>query len=143
MQLEYIFKLIRENKGFRKEISLAAPELVEKIYALYASADAPTDRIKEWLEANKEVAERLYLKYTSTQVASAPVPALVEVKKVESIQKTTVKKSLKGSIINIDRSEVAYKDIIEKLTNDGAEYTGFTVVPDIKDGKAIWSLFFY
>lgn len=98
-------------------------------------------------------APKVNVKVIQNEVNSNPidVPSDKDMKlKYEYNPKSNILKTLGpsriskvGKIITIDRSEKAYRELIETSIKEMWIYRGCTITTDIIDNKAVWLVFFY
>lgn len=151
--IESFLRLIREQQSFRKELTRTVPMLIDKTYSYFSYPDAQEAKtyLIEWYN-NEENYKKIEPLLSKWQVATSPTTVGEATEQLTTTIKPQPNNSngasqdganMAGGIINIDRSESAYKELINRSIKENWKFRGFTLVPDIKDNKAIWSLFFY
>jgi hypothetical protein len=155
--IETVVRAIREERLFRNDFSKVADTIIDKVYSLYTNPNCTCKAaVIEWVNANVETVNTLLVKH------AADITAMTgDVEKATAVAKTTAAtapprpnthnpaaildnpKAKFGTVVNIDRDEDAYKVLIRQAMTDGWIYRGVAVIPDIVDGKAVWSIFFY
>jgi len=161
--LDIVLRAIREERNFRKDFSTAADSIVDKVYSYYTNPNCSCKAtIVTWINENVDVVNSLLTKHADAITAmSGDVAKAAELAKVSEAPKgakagpTTPParpslvdmlknpNSRMGHVIDIDRDPDAYKALIEKAVTEQWIYRGVNVVPDIVDGKAVWSVFFF
>jgi hypothetical protein len=153
--IEVILKTISESKPFRNDVSNAAPDIVDKIYSYYTNPNCTCkSAIVEWVNKNVDIVNKLV--ETHTQVIES---VAAELSKAAHITAEAAKnnqeqnqppydpsailknpKSKFGHMEIIDRSPIAYKELIEKAFTEQWMYRGCGISADVVDGKSVWML---
>jgi len=154
--IDLVLRSIREERAFRADFSKAADTILDKVYSYYTNPNCTckgaivnwikenTDTVNTLLETHKDAIAALSDEVTKAKEIAAeaaktnpPPPPRTP----EAMLKNP--KSKFGTVIDIDRDPDAYKALIHKAITEGWVYRGCTVVPDVVDGKAVWSVFFF
>lgn len=156
--IDIVLRAIREERSFRSDFSKAADSIVDKVYSFYTNPNCTCKAtIIDWIGKNTDAVNTLLTTHTekisllvaditkAAEIAASAkkenVPPQTHPRDPAAILKNPNSKF--GSVIDIERDPDAYKELIHKAIKEGWSYRGCTVVPDIVDGKAVWSVFFY
>jgi hypothetical protein len=152
-----VLRLLREERPFRADLSTAADVIVDKIYSYYTNPNCTCKgAIVDWIGKNTDTVNTLLAKHKdavaamTTEVAKATEVAAAAAKTNPSAPQPNNPAALLanpkakfGAVIDIERDPEAYKTLIHTAMTEGWIYRGCTVVPDVVDGKAVWSVFFF
>ena len=156
--IETILRAIRDEREFRKSFSEVADTIVDKVYSYYTNPNCTCKAsVIDWINANPDVTNSVIQKHASiisamtediskatklAEVAQAPTPRPGNTLPSRPPMMNNPKAKF-GEIVDIERDPEAYMAFIKNAMTEGWVYRGISVVPDIVDGKAVWSLFFY
>lgn len=155
-----VLRLIREERAFRSDFSKAADSIVDKVYSYYTNPNCTckgaivewigknTDTVNTLLDTHKEAvaASAAEVAKASTIIAKSPAPPNGPPKGPPQHNPAAMLNNPKahfGDVIDIARDPEAFKALIHNAMKEGWLYRGCTVVPDVVDEKAVWSVFFY
>jgi hypothetical protein len=155
--IEEFLKLVREVQAFRKELIKVDNNLIDKVYGYFSYPESEQkNALIDWygIEENRKKVEPLLSKWL---VTNTPPTTLVVVKEAPACKGVSVdftppggigvssyiSTSCAGKYLNIDRTEAAYKELIDKSIAEKWAFRGLTVAPNIVDNKAVWTVFFY
>lgn len=145
----FILRAIKENKEFRKKFGEKAVSILDKVYSYYSNPNCQCkDAIINWIKNNENVTNELInnfkelfeqLKNTQT----VPVVSNTTVKNPVTTPTVTVPNMKIGEIFRIERTSEAYKQFHEKVRNEKWVFRGISVVPEVYEGKEVWTIFTY
>ena len=153
--LDIILRGIREERLFREDFLKTADTISDKIYSYYNNPNCSCkSTIVEWVNNNTEKTNDIITRN------NASLQAMVEgIQKTELVIKTATPtpppqhspqlamlqnpKAKFGKVLNIERTETAFSDLITKAMTEGWLYRGCTIVPNTVEGLDVWSVFFY
>jgi hypothetical protein len=156
-----VLRLIKEERAFRSDFSAAADSIVDKVYSYYANTSCTCKgAIVDWISKNTDTVNALLTKHKDAVVAmgadvakaaalaSPPGPSVPAATPGNPgphgpAAMLNNPKAKFGTVIDIERDPDAYKALIHGAMREGWVYRGCTIVPDVVDGKAVWSVFFF
>jgi len=153
--LDTVLRAIREERAFRSDFSKAADTIVDKVYSFYTNPNCTckaaivtwikenTDTVNTLLETHKTAIDELTAEVTKAKEVAAIAAKANPPQPRDPAAMLKNPRSKFGAVIDIDRDPEAYKALIHKAVTEGWVYRGCTVVPDVVDGKAVWSVFFF
>ncbi len=157
--IDTVLRLIREERAFRADFSIAAESIIDKVYSYYTNANCTCKgSVIDWIGKNTEAVNALLVKHKDAVSAmNADVAKAAEITKNSTPSAPTLPtpaqynpasmlsnpKAKFGAVIDIERDPEEYKKLIHTALTEGWVYRGCNVVPDIVDGKAVWSVFFF
>jgi hypothetical protein len=152
-----ILKAISQNKDFRNDFNAVASTISDKIYSYFMNPNCTCrNSIVDWINNNVAATNALVNKYIdSLNTIEANELKEAKVAKSAPTNKTTAAPvndasamldhptMWAGTVHTIERNPEIYKELIKRSIAEKWLYRGINVVPDVVDGKPVWSIFFF
>ena len=164
--INVILKAISQDKDFRNDFNAIASTISDKIYSYFINPNCTCrTAIVDWINKNVSITNNLVDKYSTLMStieanelkeakAAKPAPAVNKPPTAPTTPNPAAPISdptamlehpsmWAGTVHVIERNPDKYRELIKKSISEKWLYRGINVVPDVIDGKPVWSIFFF